>query len=264
MIIAANEAPEVPPWEIFSQTTSNSNRLRNKIIYYNDLSSKDVLLTNEQKNWACLGLDGKLENDPNWQILEIKNDKFRINNFCNIFSLDLGNVRNWFYRNYKKGKYAYEKVGRQQLIDGETMIALKNTVKSMTNKPTTKRLNEMLNEAQLTTANKRGRTIIEQSLIENLNVKTLKIYSDQYGLSERTGQVSFAARERATSDKRCLAHWIVVLILVFGNLPPYKKFNLDHSMVGIDAEGSNNKVWIASEEEVESYDRLVIRTSSSV
>jgi hypothetical protein len=41
-------------------------------------------------------------------------------------------------------------------------------------------------------------------------------------------------------------------------MPAYKKWNLDHSMIGVIPSGSNMKVWIATSEEMASVDRLVI------
>lgn len=47
----------------------------------------------------------------------------------------------------------------------------------------------------------------------------------------------------------------------FGQLPGYKKWNSDQSMVGIEPSGTGMKVWIAKEEEVNAHDRLVVENA---
>jgi hypothetical protein len=83
---------DIQPWEVFKIYRSRKD---NSIQYYDDLS--DIHLSNTQKNWVCMGLDGKLEDDVNWNNLEIKYNENSItsnlNTFCNMFSINTINKR---------------------------------------------------------------------------------------------------------------------------------------------------------------------------
>lgn len=253
-------------WEVFEITRS---RRTNNITYYANLS--ETTLSNAEKLWACKGVDGELEDDVHWRNLELVYDerfiKSNLINFCTMFSINYENhFRNWFYRNYRRNKYSYDTAGKPKRIDNEELIIIKNKIKDLKYKPNPAALSILLNEAQVNTAVKRGRSMVQIALIDNLSPKAISLYSG--GLwKRRKGQSTFQARQTALEDKRALAHWASVLMATMGNLPPYKKFNSDQSMVGIKAAGSNNIVFIACEEEVEAHEkleRLVVKTAAEV
>jgi len=254
------------PWEVFE---INRSRRTNVITYSANLS--ETILSNAEKLWACKGVDGELEDDIHWKNLELVYDerkpKSNMVKFCDLFSISYENTfKNWFYRNYRKNKYSYELVGKPKRIDNEELIIVKNKIKGLRYKPNATTVGVFLNEAQVNTAVKRGRSLVQIALIDNLSPKAISEYSS--GLWKiRKGQVTFQARQTALEDKRALAHWIAVLMATMGYLPPYKKHNSDQSMVGIKTAGSNNIVFIACEEEVEAHDRLerlVVKTASEV
>jgi hypothetical protein len=257
---------DIQPWEVFKIYRSRKD---NSIQYYDDLS--DIHLSNTQKNWVCMGLDGKLEDDVNWNNLEIKYNENSItsnlNTFCNMFSINTINFRNLFYRNYKKNKFSHEKAGAPRKINNSQMTLIKNNIRDRRYKPNEEELNNMLKHGQEETARSYGRSRVQLALIIPLSATAKKIYIDEYGLNGKKGQVTNEARQTALEDKRCVAHWVAVYMAIGGNLPPYCKWNSDQSMVKIEAAGNNHKVYFSSEEEASAHDnmeRLVIRTVAQV
>lgn len=251
------------PWEIFEIKRSLRS---NEILTANDLS--DYPLSDAEKDLACRAVDGKLtEGDEMnwWNNIGLDTKSYYVKKeFCNLFGIPIGTFLNWFNRNYKGNKFAHEKSGPPRKIDDSTMKSLCHHLLTSAVKPDDIVFNDLLLEAQKTTAKKRRVSINDQASIEDLCIASKKMYTKEYGLKDKKCQKSTEAREKALADKRLRAHWITVLLAVMGNLPAYKKFNSDDSMVGVMAEGSLCRVWVATRQEVEKHDREVTSNPTNV
>jgi hypothetical protein len=65
-----------------------------KISFANDLSNHDFTL--EERLWACKGLNGDLEDDENWKLLNIDvSNRSAKSYFCDLFNFSYTTFMKW-------------------------------------------------------------------------------------------------------------------------------------------------------------------------
>lgn len=244
---------EFDPAKLFVVTITETRTGTNP--QYINLSGYDF--SNESKIWVCKGLNGELEDDLHWISLNVAKDCHATVNFCKLFNLNVSTVKKWRVH-FKNNDFQHAHSGKPKMIDENEMLAIANKVATARPRLTTVQMCEALKVGAKVTAQKRGCSIVGISNIECLSRNSFSSYVNEYKLTSRTGQPVFQDRAKAIADCRLACCWVVVFMAVFGQLPSYKKWNSDQSMVGIEPNGTNVKVWISNQEEVDEHDRLVV------
>jgi hypothetical protein len=229
-------------------------------VLYNLANLQGYEFTNQAKEWVCKGLNGDLTEDNHWQLLDIKNDCHNTKVFCELFNLNMNTVKTWTQL-YRKHIYQHEFKGQPKMIDHDTMLAIKEQVISARPRLTTPQICQKFKEGAQATGRLRGFSELQVHNIEAPKSSAFDSYVTAYKLNSRVGQPIFADRAKAIADSRLVCCWVVLFMTVFGQLPDYKKWNSDQSMVGIEPNGTNVRVWIANEEEVETHDRMVVENA---
>lgn len=251
---------EERPWEKIFQVRLGFRS--GEILSANDLSGFVNSIDRDSQEWVCRGLLRELEDDSLWNQFGLPGNVHDVSYFCSLFHLNTKTVQGCI-KKYREGKYLNGGMGgAPHLLSHSVMVDLKQRIMTMKPRPTTAQLRHLLVEAARQTAKDRGKTILEQEKIQCISFQgSFQHYIKEYGLLKRKGQAVYPERAKAIADKRLVCSWIVVLMTTFGQLPGYKKWNSDQSMVRIEPSGTGMKVWIAKEEEVNAHDRLIVENA---
>ena len=247
------------PWDVFAALKIERGRHAGEIVEYADLSS--INISSEAKLWACKGIDGLLNDDPNWNTFGIPHDRHRMKTFCTMFNLKYRSFRDGWWRNYKNERPCHSSTGKPISSDEASMKSLADDLydRQRAGLPrwTDADIIQRVQQSRIETAHRHGKSLVEISRIVSPSKKSAEKLLNQYGIFSRKPQVCTEARDKATADMRLFFIWVTVFMPVFGNLPPFKKFNADLSMVGVKPQGMGQRVWIARREEWEKDDKLV-------
>jgi hypothetical protein len=281
------EDDEEAPWAIFKvflNTDRSDKRLRRRndsgiILEANNLYDHPV--TNASKQWACEAISGKHEDHPAWKRIGIEGGTRRSRTeFQEMFGLTASQLTYWF-KLYKEGELqknpeAAMQKGRPRIIDEKAMARVmanvrpqkgaKSGAKLAMKRKNTAQMMSVFQEAVQETATRRGKSKLKVLAAKPPSKSTLSLYRREYNLNERVPQPQFEARQEALKDPFLIIAWVAIMIVFFGHLPGFKKFNIDFSMVKVLPPGAGRRVWYCTEEEaeaIEAGERFVLQTAEA-
>jgi hypothetical protein len=226
------------PWKVVFDVVIGGRS--HEILSYNDLSNFGSIDACS-KVWAVRCLIGEIQNDEHWAKLQIPGDKHNVAKFCDLFGLSPDTVRSWISR-YRNRGFLLGSDGRPTLIDDDIMIDLSKTVQSSSKRLSNNDLVRLMIDCARQTLHRKGGSTVAQEKIQSISQATFSHYANAYSLTKRSGQIVFPEREKAIADKRLACSWVAVLMAVFGQLPAYKKWNSDQSMVGVEPAGMRTQI----------------------